>query len=344
MKEQIDYNILRKFATGKYSFREFKLVCQWFEDKKHKPELKNAIRTHWDEFSSDSAKNEKNLDQVLSNLRQKIADQKPVVSLQSRLQKIYLRAAAILLIPLLIYSALSTFRQFNDSSVQTTVEIYSPQGARTHFELPDGSQGWLNGGSKLKYASDFTNRRSIGLVGEAWFDVRKNPSRPFTVQTAALEVKVLGTKFNVSAYPEEKIVDVVLQEGKVKVEGNAQQFVAEIKPDEKFTYDKSTRSTNIQTVNARQYSAWKDGYLVFRNEPLSEVLKRVGRWYNVDFNLDDQELKKFRYRATFHEEQVEEVIRLISLTAPIEYSFDSREIGNDGIFKKRTITIRKKKS
>lgn len=124
--------------------------------------------------------------------------------------------------------------------------------------------------------------------------------------------------------------------------GNKGQYNVDLVPNEKFTFDKNLQSGTVQKVNAEQFSAWKDGLLVFRNEPLSEVLKRVSRWYNVEIIMDDPELAGFKYRATFQEEQVDEVIRLISLTAPIEYSFDDRVMGKDGIFKKRTITIRRK--
>jgi transmembrane sensor len=343
MKEQIDYKILKNFAVGKYSLRDFKLVCRWFEEKSNEVELQNAIRLHWDEFSISSTDSEKDLSSILVQLKQKIESERPAVNFRFQLQKIYMRAAAILLLPLILYSVYSTF--FDGSSINNTslVEIFSPQGARTHFELPDGTQGWLNSGSSLKYATNFVKKRNVKLVGEAWFEVIHNEKKPFTVSTPALDVSVLGTKFNVEAFPEEKVTEVVLQEGKVNVNGNGESFSAEMKPNEKFTYNKDLNTSTIQEVNADQFSAWKDGLLVFRNEPLSEVLKRIGRWYNVEFVLTDPELSKFRYRATFQEEQVEEVIRLISLTAPIEYSFDSREVSDKGVFKKRTVTIRRKK-
>lgn len=340
MKEQIDYKILKNFAGGKYSLRDFRLVSCWFEDKNSEAELKNAIRQHWDEFSVGFSDSEKDMSSILNQLRQKITSEKPAINFRIRVQNFYMRTAAILLLPLLLYSVYSTF--FNATDNPSSVEIFSPQGARTHFELPDGSQGWLNSGSSLRYATNFQKKRNVKLVGEAWFEVMHNENRPFVVSTSALDVQVLGTKFNVTAFPDEKVTEVVLQEGKVNVTGNVESFSAAMKPDEKFTFNSELHTNTIQTVNANQFSAWKDGQLVFRNEPLSEVLKRIGRWYNVEIVLTDSELAKFRYRATFQEEQVEEVIRLISLTAPIKYSFDSREMSDNGVFKKRTVTIRRK--
>ncbi len=342
MKEKIDYKILKKFAGGKYSLRDFILVSRWFEDKSIESDLKDAIQEHWEEFSTEQPDKKKDLNQVLTQIRQKIDADKPAVNFRIKMQRAYSRVAAILLIPLLIYSVYSGFYSKPLSEITSSVEIVSPKGARTHFQLPDGTKGWLNSGSSLKYTTSFLSERSIELNGEAWFDVTHNEHLPFVVHTNALDVQVLGTKFNVAAFPDENLTEVVLQEGRVKVNGNKNSYTIKMKPDEKFTYDKNVMSGTIQNVNAEQFSAWKDGLLVFRNEPLSEVLKRVGRWYNVEIILTDQELANFKYRATFHEEQVDEVIRLISLTVPIKYTFDNREIGPDGVFKKRTITIRRK--
>jgi ferric-dicitrate binding protein FerR (iron transport regulator) len=342
MKEPVDYRILHKFALGKYSLKDFRLISRWFEDKNNEEDLKLAIQQHWSEFSEDFAGNEKDLTSVLNQLKQKIAKERPVVHFRKRIQKFYTRAAAILLLPLLLYSVYATFQKVPAPEISALVEIVSPNGARTHFRLPDGSQGWLNSGSALKYKTDFLEKRTVQLLGEAWFEVAPDEESPFVVETPHLDVQVLGTKFNIAAFPDEKVTEVVLQEGKVKVNGYNGTFTFDMKPDEKFTYNKELQSGTIQTVNADQFSSWKDGLLVFRNEPLSEVLKRIGRWYNVEFVLTDPEIAKFRYRATFHEEQIEEVIRLISLTAPIKYSFNKREMSNDGVFKKRKITIQRK--
>ena len=342
MKEKIDYKILKNFALGKYSLRDFKLVSRWFEDPASEGELKKAIEQHWNEFPKAEMEGEKDLSSVLNLLKEKIAFEKPAVHFKIRLQRFYTRAAAILLLPLVLYSVYSTYVSYFDSSGTASIEIYSPQGARTHFELPDGTQGWLNSGSSIQYTSHFEKNRNVRLSGEAWFEVTTDKKHPFVVSTPALNVQVLGTKFNVVAFADENVTEVVLQEGKVQVEGNVKTFSAELKPNERFIYDGQKKTSTIHNVHAAQFSAWKDGLLVFRNEPLSEVLKRIGRWYNVEIVMTDPHLLKFRYRATFQDEQIEEVIRLISLTAPIEYTFENRNVDDKGTFKKRRILIRRK--
>lgn len=342
MKEKIDPKILKNFALGKYSLRDYKLVSSWFEDPGSEAELKRAIEQHWKEFPNTDLEKEKDLSSVLNVLKEKIAIEKPAVNFRIRLQRFYTRAAAILLLPLLLYSVYSTYVYYFDSNGSSSIEIYSPNGARTHFELPDGTQGWLNSDSRIQYSSHFKKNRNVRLSGEAWFDVTPDKKHPFVVSTPALNVQVLGTKFNVVAFADENVTEVILQEGKVQVEGNVKTFSAELKPNERFIYDDQMKTSTIQNVHAGQFSAWKDGLLVFRNEPLSEVLKRIGRWYNVEIVMTDPHLLKFRYRATFQDEQIEEVIRLISLTAPIEYTFENRHMDDKGTFKKRRISIRRK--
>lgn len=342
MKEPIDYKILNNFSRGKYSLKEYKLTARWFNDRAYEDELKEVIGQHWEEFSMDASEQTKDLSSVFNRLKQKIETRRSSPTLKSRVLTIYSGVAAILLVPLFLYSVYSILLQSEAPEKPVWVEINSPQGARTHFQLPDGTIGWLNSGTHLKYATNFENNRHVELEGEAWFEVTHNEKKPFLVSTANLNIKVLGTKFNVSAMPSESVTEVVLEEGKVNVTSKDAVFSSLMKPDQKLTYNTELHTSNIQKVNAEQICAWKDGLLLFRNEPLSEVLKKIGFWYNVSFIIEDPELAKFKYRASFRDEQVEEVIRLIALTVPIEYSIENRKIDSNGIFEQKRITVRRK--
>ncbi len=263
------------------------------------------------------------------------------MSFQQRFTSVYARIAAILLLPLLIYSAFSLLNQaFNLSDTSSWVEIVSPAGMRTHFDLPDGTKVSLNGDARLKYKANFQKDRQLVLEGEAYFNVHHDASSPFVVQTEVMDVKVLGTKFSVVSMAEENSVEVVLEEGKVQLLGKDKSFAETLNPNEGFFYDKENRSGKITTVDASYLTSWKDGLLVFRNEPLGEVMNRVGRWYNVKFDIVDAEVQSFRYRATFSGEPLEEVLRLISLTAPVEYEIKERKINKDGKFEDKIIEVR----
>ena len=148
------------------------------------------------------------------------------------------------------------------------------------------------------------------LSGEAYFDVRENKNKPFNVKAANVTISVLGTKFNVAAYSDDSNVDVVLESGKIKLyDINHQEFV-EMDPNERVLYKKSQQKVLSKSkVDTKKYSSWKEGKLVFRNDPIEEVARRLGRWYNADIVVNQSANTNFRLRATFEDEEIEEVMR-----------------------------------
>ncbi len=343
MKDRVDFDLIKRFTEGRYAFRDLKRIAGWFEDIRYQAELKSVISRHWDEFSFEPGE-AKDLSHIFARLKEQVLAEKAQISPREKFIRVYTRAAAILLLPLLLYFTVSLFQNFR-KQVQPAgwVEVVSPLGARTNFELPDGSKVCMNSGTHLKYAANFAGKRSVEVEGEAFFEVVHNRLSPFTVHTSELDVKVLGTKFSVSAQPDEDNVEVILAEGKVQLDGTRSPFSGTLVPDQMFVFNKTTLAGEIKKVNAGQLTAWKDGLLIFRNEPLKEVVKRLGRWYNVRFEISDPEVENFRYRATFKDEPLEEVIRLIALTAPIEYKIEDRKMDDNGVYNTRTIIINKKK-
>ncbi|MCK9410816.1 MAG: DUF4974 domain-containing protein [Prolixibacteraceae bacterium] len=342
MEEKFDYNLLRNYAQGKYSYHDYKQIASYFGDSIYQEDIESAIRQHWDEFAIDPDNHQKDLSKLFETLKKQIQlEHSRSINLSSRLIRLYSRIAAVLLIPLIIYT---TFTLVSGDRKEATgwAEIYSPPGARTHFTLPDGSNGWLNSSTKLKYPINFRRNRRVNLSGEAYFEVSRNKEYPFTVTTPNLDVKVLGTIFSISALEEENTTEVVLQEGKVVVSDHANGLNTLMIPNQKFEFDNLNRKYVIRSLNAAQYNAWKDGLLVFRNEPLDEVFKRLGRWYNVKITVTDERIKRYKYRATFCDEPIEEVIRLIALTLPIEFNIQKRAFNEQGIYEVKEITIRKK--
>ncbi len=343
MKEKVDPKLIENYTKGQYSFRDLMKIAYWFEHLKYHAEIKSAIESHWSEFEVGHTESPKDLSTVFNVLKEKILAEKNQLSTTEKIYKLYARVAAILLLPLLVYSAYSIADRFFIHSELSWIEVVSPEGTRTHFELPDGSKVSLNGGSSLQYGVVFNKNRKVKLDGEAYFDIIHQASSPFVVQTDVLDVKVLGTKFSVASLRNENSVEVVLEEGKVRLEGKERSFSEVLKPNEGFFYEKEARSGKIVPVDAPSLTAWKDGFLIFRSEPLGEVLKRIGRWYNVQFDIQDKRIEEFSYRATFHNEPLEEVLRLIALTAPVEYEIKDRNMNTDGIYKKKVIVISLKK-
>lgn len=342
--DKVEFGTLQKYIKGQYSFQDIRRIANWFSDNRYQSELQTIIQNHWTEFEKINEQPDKDLSVVFNRLKKQILEENSRISFTQRISKIYYRAAAVLLIPLLIYSGFTFTRQYFKPSAEVAwIEVESPAAARTHFELPDGTKVSLNGGTHLFYPSDFSKSREVRLTGEAYFDVVHDESSPFVVRTEELDVKVLGTKFSVAAFDNENQVDVILEEGKVQLTGVHNTFSAILKPDEGFFYDKGALSGTIKNVEANYYTAWKDGMLIFRSEPLGEVFKRIGHWYNVRFDLNDKSVEGFLYRATFQNESLDEVLRLIALTAPIEYEINERNMDKNGIYNEKTISVKRKK-
>lgn len=341
MSEKIDYQLLLNYTRGKYSFGDYKRIAAWFRDNDSRDDIRLAIRDHWDDFSTEGEESPKNLENIYNHLLEQIQQEQPAPQpLYKRVITLYSKIAAVLLLPLMIYAAISLGNK-ETADGTAFAEIYAPPGARTRFILPDGSNGWLNSNTRLKYPLNFTTNRHLELSGEAYFEVSKNAEFPFTVSTSALDIRVLGTIFSVSAIPEDNTTEVILQEGSVELDNPGIGLRSTIDPDQKFTFNKSDRKYQTSAINAQQYNAWKDGLLIFRNEPLGDVFKRLSRWYNVKINITDQQITKYKYRATFKNEPIEEVIRLIALTVPIEYKIQKRAYDEQGLYTVREITIMK---
>ena len=202
------------------------------------------------------------------------------------------------------------------------------------FELPDGSKGVLNSGSSIEYSIPFVNNRKIELTGEAYFDVEKIKNNPFSVFTSHLEVKVLGTKFNVNEHLDTKSTEVILQEGKVECLYKGQK-IGTLSPHERIII--ADGKVSKSKVNADKYIAWKDGKLVFRGDSMKEVARRLELWFDIDVEIADEELNSYSFRGTFENDKLEEVLRLLKLTSPFQYKIIKRKKLPNGSFSKKKV-------
>jgi transmembrane sensor len=229
----------------------------------------------------------------------------------------------------------------SDTSYNKVVAAF---GTYSLIELPDGSKVWLNSGASLRYPDKFKNdNRIVYLVGEAYFEVHSDESKPFLVSTPYFTVKATGTRFNVRAEKNFRNPSVTLVEGKVavrktnSVKGN--DLIAYLQPGQNMIYDTLNGYTNIQTEDTYKHVAWKDGKLVFRNDNISEVARRISLQYNVDIEIKGSEIKQYRYRATFENEPLGELLRLLKISSPIDYTEVKPKALPDGTFSRRKIII-----
>ncbi len=205
-------------------------------------------------------------------------------------------------------------------------KIIIPYGKKSMIMLSDGSKVWLNAGSQLIYPSVFSEKtRQVMLVGEAFFDVAKNTEKPFVVRTTDISIHVLGTRFDISAYPEDKLIQTVLVEGKVNLTYSGKgilnrEYSVEMKPNQMVVVNKSTGESRSQTVDVSKFVSWKDGMLEFEKVDLVRALKQVERYYNVRIQLADPMIGSFKLSGKLDlKEEPEEVLNVIKLTVPIDW-------------------------
>ena len=167
----------------------------------------------------------------------------------------------------------------------------------------------------------------------------RDSERPFLVETPHLLTRVLGTQFNIIAYDDESREEIILKEGSLEVMTQSGKKLAGMQPDQKFEVNFSTGQSDLTSVQADQYVSWTEGKLVFRNESMMQVAKRLGRWFNVEIEIRDQELLNYALWATFTDEPLEEVLKLLSLTAPMRYKEQKRVKTADHVYLPRKVII-----
>lgn len=204
-----------------------------------------------------------------------------------------------------------------------------PYGKRFEIEFSDGSTAFLNAGSSLKYPVQFETRktRDLNLSGEAFFEVAKDSSKPFIVNTSNnFEIKVLGTKFNVSNYAGDPTTDVVLVEGAVGLHSGKTNNDIILEPGLKASFQRHSGAISTKPVITTVYTSWMNGELVFRNVTFDNILKKLERHYNVTISNQNITFSQKKFNANFGNEPIETVLKYFKNTYGIDYTINDRTI------------------
>lgn len=233
-------------------------------------------------------------------------------------------------------------------------EVVAKKGTRSSLVLPDGSKIWLNADSRLIYNDHFMSDsiREVTLEGEAFFEVARNPKRPFIVHTSGIDVRVLGTAFNVKSYPREKSIETTLIHGSVEVSGRnmsqAPRFI--LRPHQKLVFNKelhafeqtdqpaadvlqrTTQAISITSLppevadSAIKETSWVYNRLDCEGDTFAELAARMERWFNVRITIKDKEVAAARLQGTFEDESLEEVLQALQYITPFRYSINDNEV------------------
>lgn len=236
------------------------------------------------------------------------------------------RAAAVLLPLVLIlglYLHLNT--RVDIFGAGEYAEIYVPKGERTQMMFQDGTKVYINSDSYMRYPRKFgISERTVELKGEAYFVVAKNKNRPFVVNLNGPSIRVLGTSFNVEAYPENDDIKVNLDEGRINLKLLSDVEVP-VSPGECVVYNKNTKSYRVnRNTDTGASSVWKSNVISFKDTPLDEVFSRLGRWYNVDFEVEDDIPSDLHITLVSRHTLIEKVLEDLVKISPLSFRYDEQ--------------------
>ncbi|SMC59749.1 FecR family protein [Pedobacter africanus] len=256
-------------------------------------------------------------------------------------QRILLASAALLLIFTIFMLLFSPF----GSNTALKSQVVTKKGSKTMVKLPDGSSVWVNADSRLQYADNFKGKlREVWLDGEAFFDVKKDPAHPFIIHTDKINIKVLGTAFNVKSYPKDQVIETSLIRGRIEVSFNdrpSENII--LRPNEKLTVRKDQsepdnaeaentpkiKLDNLLRLNAQNQvveTAWMDNKIAFSNCPMSDIAVMLERRFDINVEFKDQEVMKYRYTGIFNDESINDILKIMKITKPFNYKLNGKKL------------------
>lgn len=335
--ERID-QVISRYLGGNASSEDIRLLESWVLESEDNQQYFRQVKNLWESSTELPISTDRALRKVLQQIHPRVK--------RLSFWQVFQRVAAFAFIPLLIATVwLGPVRNLKTNTALISYhKVVAAFGSFSVLELPDGSKVWLNSGSSLRYPEKFSGKnRVVELEGEGFFEVHADKETPFLVNTPYFTVKATGTRFNVRAERKFRQPSVTLVEGTVAVlkneKGHSSRLIAFLEPSQHLNYDTLNGQFNIQTEDIYKYFAWKDGKLVFRNDNISEVARRISLQYNVDIEIKGDEIKKYRYRATFESEPLGELLRLLKISSPIDYIEVKPKALPDGTFSRRKIII-----
>lgn len=315
MEKEYYKNLAEKYFAGDITKAEISELAGWIRN--------NVQLSDWweEEFEkSDTDISPVLRDKMFERIKAEVLNEQPAVERTpgKTLVPAWARWAAMICIPICIAFFTYNILSISDTDTRSPFIVKADKGDKATVVLPDGTDVILNSASQLSYLRDFgKNERRVQLDGEGYFQVAHDTRRTFIVQVGELEVKVLGTVFNVCAYNNEQDVTVVLLEGKVSVQTPSSSLI--MKPGEKMNYNKSTHKLTTEKVYPEDYVTWTKGSLYFQNESLDNIMKALSRAYDVTIRIDSPRIAEERFTGTIPGGGIQNALNIIMLTSPFRY-------------------------
>lgn len=336
--------ILPGYFSGEISGENRAMIDSWRKESPENEKEFGQLLKAWESFSTLQEMEQYNAFEALRKVKETIRGKENRHWL-SHIQRI----AAILILPILAYSGYlfisnQKLKEVFSSGLQWQT-LSTPPGVKSRFFLPDSSLVYLNSSSSVTYPLVFSGKmRQIKIDGEAFVNVRKDEEHPFVVDLGKIDVQVLGTQFDVINYQRENQTEIILESGSISLyreTGRDQKFLSDLKPGQLAVFGKEKNRLEIKSVQTEKYTAWTEGKLIFRDDSMIEVVRKLNRWFNVQIDLADPEISEYIYTATFRNESIDQILELLTISAPIRYQVVQREKQGD-IFSPKKIILRKR--
>lgn len=347
-KEEDKRSLIIKFLAGEISEAELDSLKIWLSsdqvnrrvfDEENEIWHESGLKTKYEHFQPDKAWPE-----ISSKLGIGERRSAPIIILNKNHFSLLIVAATIALL-VAIGGLTIRFIEKNSAGKFTiaATTVRTDEGEKAHILLADSTCVFMNSGSTMEYPTDYNiKERKVKLSGEAFFDVRTNPGKPFVVQLGRMSVSATGTRFNILSYGNESRIETTLEEGKIQVSIAGQETI-DIKSGQQVVYFVKTDKAIIRDVSTETYTSWKENKLRFDDTSFEEVLRKIARRYNVTFEIRNRDLLELKYTATFIDESIEDVMQMLKTVSPINYKIDYRTTINDKQYLKPKIVVGKRK-
>lgn len=317
--------LIEKYLNGNMSDEDYIRLTEYLQEK---PENMIHFDHYKHEWISRSDESEKSWLRLKSKIvRLKVLENK--LGRKIHLPYKVLRVASVLVIGLVFGAVISSGILLVRNGGGNPIVFNAPKGEKSVMILPDSSKVWLNGGTVLTANRNFgISNRKIELTGEAYFEVTKNKRLPLIVTTGPMKIRVLGTKFNVSAYADQQLIETTLKEGIIELspatEGAFRKFI--MQKNQIAVFDKTTSKLSVGAVDVETKLAWKNNQLIIENENYLRVFKKLENWYGVKFTFENIPLTEPNYSMTIKTESLREILELISIITPIRYDITGENV------------------
>ena len=310
--------LLHRLIAGTTTEEENRQLMEWFRQCASKEEFFMLFETAWKESPDEMPRDVQ--ERMYRRLSRELDEKKTkTILLRSRFsRKVWPQIAVACII---IVLGLVNYRM-NDKQKQLSTQnftVLAEKGQRAFITLPDSTKVWLNSDTKISYPADYgLKERNVTLVGEAYFEVAKNPDKRFIVEAKGMQVEALGTSFNVNAYQNDNKIIASLFSGSVRV--SYDRHVAILKPHESVKVDLLNRSfSRYKDESMQNIALWRKNEITFDGESLEEITHIMSRLYNTTICIEDESLKKVCYIGTIRNNNLENFIDIINLTTPVVY-------------------------